>query len=69
MRDAGDSRSTAFLNSRVGEIENVLMETETRGRTEQFAEITIAAPARAGEIVKTKVVNTAGALLSGEACA
>ncbi|MDF1849003.1 MAG: tRNA (N(6)-L-threonylcarbamoyladenosine(37)-C(2))-methylthiotransferase MtaB [Parvibaculaceae bacterium] len=69
LRDAGDSRSTAFLNSRVGEIENVLMETETRGRTEQFAEITIAAPARAGEIVKTKVVNTAGALLSGEACA
>ncbi len=69
LRDAGASRSTAFLNSRVGEIENVLMETETRGRTEQFAEITIAAPARAGEIVKTKVVNTAGALLSGEACA
>ncbi|MCR9243152.1 MAG: tRNA (N(6)-L-threonylcarbamoyladenosine(37)-C(2))-methylthiotransferase MtaB [Rhodobiaceae bacterium] len=69
LRDAGASRSTAFLNSRIGQTENVLMETETRGRTEQFAEITMAAPARAGEIVKTKVVNTAGALLSGEACA
>jgi len=69
LRDAGASRSTAFLNSRIGQTENVLMETETRGRTEQFAEITMATPARAGEIVKTKVVNTAGALLSGEACA
>ncbi len=69
LRDAGASRSTAFLNSRIGQTENVLMETETRGRTEQFAEITMAAPARAGEIVKTKVVNTAGALLAGEACA
>lgn len=69
LRDAASSRSTAFLNSRIGQTENVLMETETRGRTEQFAEITMAAPARAGEIVKTKVVNTAGALLSGEACA
>ncbi len=69
LRDAGASRSTAFLNSRIGQTENVLMETETRGRTEQFAEITMAAPARAGEIVKTKVVNTAGALLTGEACA
>lgn len=69
LRDAGASRGTAFLNSRIGEVENVLMETETRGRTEQFAEITLAAPARAGQIVKTKVVNTAGALLSGEAFA
>jgi threonylcarbamoyladenosine tRNA methylthiotransferase MtaB len=69
LRDAGTARTTSFLNSRIGQTENVLMETETRGRTEQFAEITMATPARAGEIVKTKVVNTAGALLSGEACA
>jgi len=63
------SSDLTFLNSRIGQTENVLMETETRGRTEQFAEITMAAPARAGEIVKTKVVKTAGTLLSGEACA
>ncbi|MAN62811.1 MAG: tRNA (N(6)-L-threonylcarbamoyladenosine(37)-C(2))-methylthiotransferase MtaB [Parvibaculum sp.] len=69
LRDAGTKRSAAFLASRVGQTENVLMETETRGRTEQFAEINMAVPARAGEIVKTKVVNTAGSLLSGEACA
>ncbi len=69
LRDAGTKRSAVFLASRVGQTENVLMETETRGRTEQFAEINMAVPARAGEIVKTKVVNTAGSLLSGEACA
>ncbi len=68
LRDAGTTRTASFLTSRVGQTENVLMETETRGRTEQFAEITMAAPARAGEIVKTRVVDTAGALLSGEAC-
>ncbi|WOF75637.1 tRNA (N(6)-L-threonylcarbamoyladenosine(37)-C(2))- methylthiotransferase MtaB [Parvibaculaceae bacterium PLY_AMNH_Bact1] len=68
LRDAGGKRSAAFLKSRIGQTENVLMETEARGRTEQFAEITMAVPMRAGEIVKTRVVTTADGLLSGEAC-
>jgi len=68
LRDAGTARTTSFLNSRIGQSENVLMETETRGRTEQFAEITMCEPAHTGEIVKTKVTGTAGGLLSGEAC-
>ncbi|MCE7998989.1 MAG: tRNA (N(6)-L-threonylcarbamoyladenosine(37)-C(2))-methylthiotransferase MtaB [Rhodobiaceae bacterium] len=69
LRDAGAARTTAFLNSRIAQTENVLMETETRGRTEQFAEIILAAPARTGEIVKTRVTGTAAGMLHGEASA
>ncbi len=69
LRTAGTTRTEAFLNSRIGQTENVLMETATRGRTEQFAEITMAGPAHPGQIIKTKVADAANGLLTGEACA
>lgn len=69
LRNAGAARTTAFLNNRIGQAENVLMETETRGRTEQFADILLAEPARSGEIVKTRVIDTADGILKGEAYA
>lgn len=69
LRDAGATRTAAFLNSRIGAAENVLMETDLRGRTEQFAEITMAEPVRAGEIIKARVTDTADGMLTGEACA
>ncbi len=69
LRAAGTARAEAFLSSRVGQTENVLMETATRGRTEQFAEIVMAATAEPGAIIKTRVTDTADGQLTGEACA
>ncbi len=73
LREAGTARTNTFLNNRLGKTENVLMETDRRGRTEQFAEIIMATPAhtgeppRTGEIVKTKVTDIADGQLTGEA--
>lgn len=69
LRDAGTMRTEAFLNSRIGQTENVLMETATRGRTEQFAEIAMSEAAQPGKIVRTRVTDTAGGQLTGEAYA
>jgi threonylcarbamoyladenosine tRNA methylthiotransferase MtaB len=55
LRDKGSASRVRFLNSRIGKQENVLMESATRGRTEQFAEIDLVAPA--GSIVTTTVTN------------
>lgn len=74
LRTAGTTRAASFLQSRIGKTEKVLMETETRGRTEQFAEITLTTPACAGETVRAHVTGTANNFLTGqivtdEACA
>jgi threonylcarbamoyladenosine tRNA methylthiotransferase MtaB len=74
LRTAGTTRAASFLQSRIGKTETVLMETETRGRTEQFAEITLSTPASAGETVRVHVTGTANNFLTGqivtdEACA
>ncbi|MEQ9145977.1 MAG: tRNA (N(6)-L-threonylcarbamoyladenosine(37)-C(2))-methylthiotransferase MtaB [Parvibaculaceae bacterium] len=65
LRDAGDTRLNAFLTSRKGLTESVLMETETRGRTAQFSEITLAEPARAGDIVTARVTGQDEGKLTG----
>jgi len=66
LRAAGDRRYRSHCESRVGQLEQVLVESAGMGRTEQFTPI--AAPGLApGEIVALRVVGTDRHGLVGEA--
>ncbi len=66
LRAAGDRRYRSHCDSRVGQLEQVLVESAGMGRTEQFTPI--AAPGLApGEIVALRVVGTDRHGLVGEA--
>jgi len=66
LRTAGDRRYRSHCESRVGQLEQVLVESAGMGRTEQFTPI--AAPGLApGEIVALRVVGTDRHGLVGEA--
>jgi threonylcarbamoyladenosine tRNA methylthiotransferase MtaB len=66
LREAGERRFAAFAGSRVGEIESVLIEGNTIGRTEQFVPVAVTGHA-AGEIVPVRIVGLSSAGLAGEA--
>ena len=66
LREAGERRFAAFAASRVGEIESVLIEGNTIGRTEQFVPVAVAGHAP-GEIVPVRIVGLSSAGLAGEA--
>ncbi|MDR3518308.1 MAG: tRNA (N(6)-L-threonylcarbamoyladenosine(37)-C(2))-methylthiotransferase MtaB [Azospirillaceae bacterium] len=55
LRDAGAAAAARFLRSCVGAQTHVLVERETLGRTEHFAEITLDQPVEAGTIVPVSV--------------
>ncbi len=42
------------------------METETRGRTEQFAELTLNTPVRTGDTIRAQVIGTENNFLTGQ---
>ena len=66
LRAAGDRQFRTHCESRIGAIENVLVERDDMGRTEQFAPI--AAPGFApGQIVPVRVVGVSDTGLIGEA--
>jgi threonylcarbamoyladenosine tRNA methylthiotransferase MtaB len=66
LRDLGAQRLAAHLESRVGRIEDVLIEREGLGRTAQFTPIAL--PGRlAGELVAARVVGASPTSLVGEA--
>jgi len=65
LRADGDTRVEAYLANRVGELENILMETETRGRTEGFAEVRIETPRPIGSIARVQVESYADTMLKG----
>ncbi|MGJ8629263.1 MAG: tRNA (N(6)-L-threonylcarbamoyladenosine(37)-C(2))-methylthiotransferase MtaB [Sulfitobacter sp.] len=58
LRAAGTHRVTAHLQAQVGATHNVLMESPTMGRTEQFAEVQFSKPQAEGHIVRTKIINS-----------
>lgn len=58
LREKGDRAAAAFLQSRMGKTEEVLMESDTRGRTAQFAEIDLHAPVASGTLVTACVTGT-----------
>ena len=65
LRDAGDVAFRALCGSRVGSIENVLIERDGMGRTEQFVPLRIAGFA-AGQIVPVRVTGLSDSGLVGE---
>lgn len=58
LRAVGTQRVAAHLQAQVGSTHNVLMESPTMGRTEQFAEVQFSKPQTEGHIVRTKIINS-----------
>jgi len=69
LREKGKARLSDWLSSRVGGIEQVLMETADSGRTMQFARVELDAPCLPGTVVKTSIRGHDGANLQGSAAA
>jgi threonylcarbamoyladenosine tRNA methylthiotransferase MtaB len=65
LRDAGAAAAAAFLASRAGKIEHVLVERNGAGRTEQFAPITLDAAAADGAVVTANVTGADANGLTG----
>ena len=66
LRKAGERRFSAHAASRLGMIENVLVEGDGIGRTEQFVPVMLAGHAQ-GEIVPVRIVGLSTVGFSGEA--
>jgi threonylcarbamoyladenosine tRNA methylthiotransferase MtaB len=65
LRALGEQQYNKLCSARIGEIENVLVERDGMGRTEQF--VPIAVPGRApGEIVAARVTGISAGGLIGE---
>ncbi|MEO0937591.1 MAG: tRNA (N(6)-L-threonylcarbamoyladenosine(37)-C(2))-methylthiotransferase MtaB [Pseudomonadota bacterium] len=52
LRAAGDARVTRYLNARVGETHDILMESPRMGRTPHFAEVFFETDQEVGQIVR-----------------
>ena len=63
LRAAGEVQVTKHLTAQVGRTHNVLMESLTMGRTEQFAEVQVAAAQPEGRIVQLGITGTTGSAL------
>ncbi len=57
LRTAGQARVQAHLQAQVGQAANILMESPTKGRTEQFSEVVVHSPQRVGAIVQVKITG------------
>jgi len=60
LRAAGEVRRRAYLASRVGQRERVLVERGDMGRTEGFAEVRFGEPQTQGDIVEAVITGTDG---------
>ncbi len=65
LREAGESQFAALCQSRLGAIEQVLVERGGRGRTEHFIPVRVA-DAAPGQLVTMRMTGTDGAGLLGE---
>jgi threonylcarbamoyladenosine tRNA methylthiotransferase MtaB len=63
LREKGDARMRAFLSMQVGTTRDVLIETPSTGRTEQFAMARFAQSMTPGAIIKARVTAAQGAHL------
>ncbi len=63
LRGAGEAAVARHLAAQVGRTHRVLTESSTMGRTEQFAEVTFAAPQREGAVVAARISGQDGARL------
>ncbi|MEM7296550.1 MAG: tRNA (N(6)-L-threonylcarbamoyladenosine(37)-C(2))-methylthiotransferase MtaB [Pseudomonadota bacterium] len=69
LRQAGETAVRRHLDSQLARQRAVLMESETLGRTEQFAEVTFETPQHEGAIVATEITGIEGMRLLGAAVA
>ena len=58
LRAAGEARRSAYLASRVGKIERVLVEKPDMGRTEGFAEVGFSEAQEPGTIRETQIAGS-----------
>ncbi|MGH1413839.1 MAG: tRNA (N(6)-L-threonylcarbamoyladenosine(37)-C(2))-methylthiotransferase MtaB [Pelagimonas sp.] len=63
LRAAGDSRVQSHLAAQLGKTHQVLMESATMGRTEQFTEVQFEAAQPVGQIVRATITGTRGTQL------
>ena len=66
LRAAGEAERARFLASRIGRMEQCLMEADGMGHTEHFAPIRVPGAAR-GSLVRAQVTGTDGRILMAEA--
>ena len=57
LRELGRSQVSRYLNSQVGLNHKILMENETSGRTEQFAEVKFKVPQKSSTITAAKIIG------------
>jgi threonylcarbamoyladenosine tRNA methylthiotransferase MtaB len=69
LREKGDARLAAFLQSRIGGRARVLVEKPSLGRTEHFAETVVAGEFGPGAIVDVDITGTAEGRLIGRMAA
>ncbi|UWQ37332.1 tRNA (N(6)-L-threonylcarbamoyladenosine(37)-C(2))-methylthiotransferase MtaB [Leisingera aquaemixtae] len=60
LRAAGDTQVERHLAAQIGKTHRILMENPHMGRTEQFTEVTFAAPQEEGRIVTAEITGVAG---------
>jgi threonylcarbamoyladenosine tRNA methylthiotransferase MtaB len=64
LRAAGDKQVARHLKAQIGKTHHILMENPHMGRTEQFTEVTFAAPQTEGEILRARILGTQGTQLT-----
>ncbi|WP_417724373.1 tRNA (N(6)-L-threonylcarbamoyladenosine(37)-C(2))-methylthiotransferase MtaB [Salipiger sp.] len=64
LRAAGDARVERHLGQQHGRTHRILMEAPDMGRTEQFAEVSLASPQQEGAIVTATITGHSGARLT-----
>jgi threonylcarbamoyladenosine tRNA methylthiotransferase MtaB len=65
LRDAGARALESYLNEQTGVSTDVLMETETRGRTPQFASVRVAGTQSPGDLMRVTIEGRDGDTLIG----
>ncbi|WP_417258621.1 tRNA (N(6)-L-threonylcarbamoyladenosine(37)-C(2))-methylthiotransferase MtaB [Celeribacter sp.] len=64
LRAAGDAQVRKHLDAQIGRSHSILMENPHMGRTEQFTEVSFAAPQTEGAIVSAKILGLIGSQLT-----
>ena len=65
LRAVGDKAAAQFLNSEIGRVRDVLMETDSLARTPQFASVRLDQPLVPGEITAIELTGVQGETLQG----
>lgn len=65
LRAAGEAAAGQFLNREIGQVRDVLMETESLARTPQYAQVKIDQPLLPGEIAAVELTGVVGETLQG----